>query len=345
MLLRRTAKDGSTETVDLAELDAKGAEMREVRGGQIALIPQEPMAAFSPVHTVGDQIIEAIRLHRNVNKREARKIAAPAVQRRRHPCAGAAAGCVLVATERRAAPTGHDRDGALLQSVDPDRGRTDHGRRRDDQAQVLRLLRRLQQERNSAIIFITHDLGVIAQMADYVTVMYLGLVMEQGPVDRIFQAVLSDRDRRLGRDQWSRLMFGTRISMTVGLIAVFLSVILGVLLGGVSGYFGGAPDMIIQRVIEILQSLPTIPIWLAMTAAMPRDWPPERVFFAITIILALIGWTTLAREVRGRFLSCAKRISCWPPSFRARAVSASSRATWSRRFPATSSQAARWPSP
>ena len=85
MLLRRTAKDGSTETVDLAELDAKGAEMREVRGGQIALIPQEPMAAFSPVHTVGDQIIEAIRLHRNVNQREARKIAAPAVQRRWHP--------------------------------------------------------------------------------------------------------------------------------------------------------------------------------------------------------------------------------------------------------------------
>ena len=75
MLLRRTAKDGSTETVDLAELDAKGAEMREVRGGQIALIPQEPMAAFSPVHTVGNQIIEAIRLHRSVNKREARQIA------------------------------------------------------------------------------------------------------------------------------------------------------------------------------------------------------------------------------------------------------------------------------
>ena len=108
---------------------------------------------------------------------------------------------------------------------------------------------------------------------------------------------------RLGRDQWSRLMFGTRVSMTVGLIAVFLSVVLGVLLGGVSGYFGGWLDMLIQRVIEILQSLPTIPIWLAMTAALPRTWPPERVFFAITIILALIGWTTLAREVRGRFLS------------------------------------------
>ncbi len=108
---------------------------------------------------------------------------------------------------------------------------------------------------------------------------------------------------QLGRDQWSRLMFGTRTSMTVGLIAVLLSVVLGVLLGGISGYFGGLPDMIIQRLIEILQSLPTIPIWLAMTAALPRNWPPTRVFFAITIILAFIGWTTLGREVRGRFLS------------------------------------------
>ncbi len=108
---------------------------------------------------------------------------------------------------------------------------------------------------------------------------------------------------RLGRDQWSRLMFGTRTSMTVGLVAVALSVVLGIVLGGVSGYFGGVLDLIIQRVIEILQSLPTIPIWLAMTAALPQDWRPDQVFFAITIILAFIGWTTLAREVRGRFLS------------------------------------------
>jgi peptide/nickel transport system permease protein len=108
---------------------------------------------------------------------------------------------------------------------------------------------------------------------------------------------------RLGRDQWSRMMFGTRTSMTVGLVAVALSVIFGVLLGGISGYFGGWPDMIIQRLIELLQSLPTIPIWLAMTAALPQDWRPDQVFFAITIILAFIGWTTLAREVRGRFLS------------------------------------------
>ncbi len=108
---------------------------------------------------------------------------------------------------------------------------------------------------------------------------------------------------RLGRDEWSRLMYGTRTSMTIGMIAVILSTVLGVVLGGISGYFGGAIDVIIQRTIELLQSVPTIPIWLALTAALPRDWRPEQVFFAITIILALIGWTTLAREVRGRFLS------------------------------------------
>jgi peptide/nickel transport system permease protein len=108
---------------------------------------------------------------------------------------------------------------------------------------------------------------------------------------------------RLGRDQWSRLAYATRISMTIGMISVVLSVVLGLLLGGISGYFGGWPDMIIQRLIELLQSLPTIPIWLALTAALPRTWSPEKVFFAITIILALRGWTTLAREVRGRFLS------------------------------------------
>ncbi len=108
---------------------------------------------------------------------------------------------------------------------------------------------------------------------------------------------------RLGRDQWSRMMFGTRTSMTVGLVAVALSVILGVLLGGISGYFGGWIDLVIQRLIEILQSLPTIPIWLAMTAALPQDWRPDQVFLAITIILSLISWTTLGREVRGRFLA------------------------------------------
>jgi peptide/nickel transport system permease protein len=108
---------------------------------------------------------------------------------------------------------------------------------------------------------------------------------------------------RLGRDQWSRLVHGTRTSMTIGLTAVTLSVVLGVLLGGISGYYGGPADAVIQRLIELLQSLPTIPIWLALTAALPRDWSPQQVFFAITVILSLVGWTTLGREVRGRFLA------------------------------------------
>src|SRR5512139_3293482 len=108
---------------------------------------------------------------------------------------------------------------------------------------------------------------------------------------------------RLGRDGWSRLMYGTRTSMTIGMIAVILSTILGVVLGGISGYFGGPVDVVIQRTIELLQSVPTIPIWLALTAALPRDWTPTQIFFAITVILSLVGWTTLGREVRGRFLA------------------------------------------
>ena len=124
-----------------------------------------------------------------------------------------------------------------------------------------------------------------------------------GAVDGARNGVYLLGTDRLGRDQWSRLMRGTRTSMTVGLAAVALSVILGTLLGGASGYFGGWLDLSIQRLIELLQSLPTIPVWLAMTAALPRDWPPQKVFFAISLILAFVGWTTLGREVRGRFLS------------------------------------------
>ncbi|KAA3661059.1 MAG: ABC transporter permease, partial [Chloroflexi bacterium] len=108
---------------------------------------------------------------------------------------------------------------------------------------------------------------------------------------------------RLGRDQWSRLMYGTRVSLSIGLVAVMFSTVLGIFLGGISGYFGGWIDMVIQRAIEILQSLPPIPIWLALTAAMPRTWSVEQTYFAITIILSLIAWTTLGREVRGRFLA------------------------------------------
>jgi peptide/nickel transport system permease protein len=108
---------------------------------------------------------------------------------------------------------------------------------------------------------------------------------------------------RLGRDQWSRLMHGTRVSLSIGLVAVVMSIFLGVLLGGISGYFGGIVDLIIQRLIELLQSLPPIPIWMALTASLPKEWTVQQVYFAITIILSLIGWTTLGREVRGRFLA------------------------------------------
>ena len=108
---------------------------------------------------------------------------------------------------------------------------------------------------------------------------------------------------RLGRDQWSRLMYGTRVSLSIGLVAVAISTVLGIMLGGISGYMGGTIDMFIQRLIEILQSLPAIPIWLALSAALPRTWSVEQTYFAITIILALLAWTTLAREVRSRFIT------------------------------------------
>lgn len=108
---------------------------------------------------------------------------------------------------------------------------------------------------------------------------------------------------RLGRCVWSRIMQGTQISLSVGLVGVFLSLLLGVVLGGISGYFGGKIDFSIQRVIEFVLSLPTIPIWLAMAAALPQDWPATLNYFMITLILSLTGWAQLARVVRGRFLS------------------------------------------
>lgn len=107
----------------------------------------------------------------------------------------------------------------------------------------------------------------------------------------------------LGRDEFSRLIVGTRTSMTIGLVGVALSLVFGIILGGISGYYGGGVDTIIQRVIEFLRSVPSIPLWMGLAAALPLDWPPERVYFGITIILSLIGWTGLARVVRGRFLS------------------------------------------
>jgi peptide/nickel transport system permease protein len=106
-----------------------------------------------------------------------------------------------------------------------------------------------------------------------------------------------------GRDLWSRLVYGTRISLTIGLVGVAMSLVLGVILGGLSGFYGGMLDTVIQRVIEILRSIPTIPLWMGLAAALPRDWTILQVYFAITIIISLLGWTELARVVRGRFLA------------------------------------------
>jgi peptide/nickel transport system permease protein len=106
-----------------------------------------------------------------------------------------------------------------------------------------------------------------------------------------------------GRDLWSRIIYGTRVSLTIGLVGVAMSLVLGVVLGGLSGFLGGIVDLAIQRVIEIIRSIPTIPLWMGLAAAVPRDWSVLQVYFAITIIISFIGWTELARVVRGRFLS------------------------------------------
>lgn len=105
-----------------------------------------------------------------------------------------------------------------------------------------------------------------------------------------------------GRDLFSRIMMGLRVSLTIGLVGVFFTFLLGCTLGGISGYYGGTPDMVIQRVIEFLSSMPSIPLWMALAAAMPKTWSSTQVYFTITIILSLMGWCSLARTVRGKML-------------------------------------------
>lgn len=177
---------GQEEPVDLARLDPKGKRIRAIRGAEIALIPQEPMAAFSPVHTIGDQILEAILLHQDVSREEAWRMAVQRLDEVGVPD-----------PERRMRAYSWELSGGLRQraiiamalACNPRLLIADEPTTAIDvttQAQILNLLRRLREQHNMAIIFITHDLGVIAQLADYVVVMYLGQVMEAGPVEQIF---------------------------------------------------------------------------------------------------------------------------------------------------------------
>lgn len=196
-ILYRKPVNGGTDVLDVVKLAPGSKEMKSIRGAEIALIPQEPMASFSPVHTVGSQIMEAIMLHRDVNKQEARKMTVDLFRDVGIPM-----------PEQRVDAYSWQLSGGLRQraiiamalSCNPRVLIADEPTTAVDvttQAQVLRLLRDLQERRNAAIIFITHDLGVIAQVADYVIVMYLGRVMEQGPVDPIFHAPLHPYTRAL----------------------------------------------------------------------------------------------------------------------------------------------------
>jgi len=108
---------------------------------------------------------------------------------------------------------------------------------------------------------------------------------------------------QIGRDVFSRIMYATRTSLSIGFIGVIFAFVLGLTFGGISGYVGGMVDLLIMRVVEFIRSIPTLPLWLALAAALPRDWSATQVYIAVTVILAMIGWTHLARRVRGKLLA------------------------------------------
>lgn len=142
---------------------------------------------------------------------------------------------------------------------------------------------------------------------------------------------------KYGRNVLSRIIYGSRISLSIGLVAIVITFIFGVTIGGISGYLGGTVDNVIQRGIEIMNSFPRLPLWLALGAAMPGEWSSLKVYFAITIVLSLLGWTRLARVVRGSSCPCARRTTRSRRGSSARATRGSSSGTFCPASRATSS--------
>ena len=118
---------------------------------------------------------------------------------------------------------------------------------------------------------------------------------------------------RLGRDMLSRIIHGARISLTVGLLGIAVSFVLALVFGGLSGYYGGTIDIVIQRFIEVIRAFPELPLWMALSAALPPRWDPILVYSGITVILGVLEWTGLARSIRSSSCPCARRTSPPPP--------------------------------
>ena len=115
---------------------------------------------------------------------------------------------------------------------------------------------------------------------------------------------------RLGRDMFSRITYGARISLTIGIVGIIISFSFGIVLGGLAGYYGGWVDATVQRAIEVIRSFPELPLWMALSAVLPVNWSPILIFFGITVILAMLDWTGLARAVRSKLLALREEDFC-----------------------------------
>jgi len=170
-----------------------------------------------------------------------------------------------------------------------------YGYQRDRDAVTLRRIYRIDEDKKYYIYLFVHgDEYKICNILP-MDIHFFGLKDQKGVI------FIFGTDK-LGRDLFSRNVYAARVSLSIGLVGVAVSFILGCLFGGISGYYGGAVDTVIQRIIEFLLSIPTIPLWMALSAALPPRWSPLKVYFGITVILSVIGWTGLARVVRGKFL-------------------------------------------